>query len=128
MIHWTGKGYLVLAVPLATAVAGMAANEFIFHGNLSNQQINGPALALSALILQYLVCRFPSLQMTEEQGSAREKDMHEPHFVMIKPMSEQIAEFVRARRHAPHTFVWVPLSVWPVVLGAIAIAQLIALI
>jgi hypothetical protein len=107
----------------------MAANKFVFHGSLSSHQINGPALVLAALILQYLVRRFPALRMTEEQAhDSREQHAQKPYFIKTKPMSEQLIEFLKAKRHAPHTFMWVPLSAWPFILGGIGMSQLLGLI
>ena len=129
MIHWSGKGYLALALPIATAAVGMAVNKLAFHGDLSNHQINGPALVFAALILQYLVRRFPTLRMTEQRGTGSpEQYTQEPYFIKTKSMSEQVIEFLKVKRQASHTLMWVPLGAWPFILCGIGISQLLGLI
>lgn len=128
MLHWTGKGYLAIAVPTAVVATGLAINEFAFHSRLSNNQISGPSLVLAAFILQYLVRRFPSLRMREEQVSdGPETKRSSPHFIIVEPAFERFIRFLKVKRLAPHTLAWVPLSVYPIILGGIGVSQLLTL-
>jgi hypothetical protein len=126
LIHWSGKGYLAIVVPIATAAIGMALNGVAFQNGLSNNQINGPSLVVAALVLQYLVRRFPSLRMREEGlPDSPELKPSSPYFIEVEPLSERLIRFLKVKRHAPHTLFWIPLSIYPYILGGIGVSQLL---
>ena len=106
----------------------MAVNKFVFQNGLSNDQINGPSLIVSACILQYAVRRFPSLQLREESVlESPEMKPATPYFMEVEPVIERLIRYLKVKRHAPHTLLWIPLSFYPYILGGIGISQLLSL-
>lgn len=126
LIHWTGKGYLAIVAPVATAAASTALNEYMFDGRLSSGQLSGPSFVLSALILQYVIRRFPSLRMREDRvAGATEPKTRSLYVVKVEPTFDRVVRFLKVKRYAPHTFFWVPLSAYPFIWGGIGIAQML---
>ena len=126
MIHWKGKGYLGVVVPIVTMLVGIEINQIIFYGKLPSELYGGLSFVFSAIILQYLVRRFSSLRMTV--APINDNDEHLVGSETCQPLSKQFTQFMTHKRYAPlHTFMWIPLSIWSFILLGVGVSQLLKL-
>ena len=126
MIHWSGQGYLAPVVLISAALVTITVEKYVFHNNHAKHLTTSCYLFFAAFILQYLVYRFPKLRMRMEQ-SYQEKTPQMSEVGEVQSISNKFMLFLKAKRNAPHTFIWIPLSIWPFILLAIGLAELFSI-
>jgi hypothetical protein len=128
VIHWTGRGYLAIVVPMAVVASGALGNASLFDEAYPQTKVTAICLILSSLISYYLLRSFPSLRMSvEPENDDVTNNKYVPDVGKVEsPFElEKIVRFIKKKRVINHSLMWFPLEFYVLAWGGLGIWMLV---
>ena len=125
MIHWTGKGYLAMIIPIGVAISSSVLDEHLGI-SVSKDLKFSLDLIVSAGILYFLLAKYPDLRLKKEQAESLKDGNRAPY--SGESGSEFLLRILSTRWDTKHTLLFVPLSFFPFIIGGFGLWELFSLL